>query len=158
MPAALRSLPSKDSLLRAPSRPLRTTPTHGRQRGLYSAYLYSTNVGRRSGTLQTPGLRSRTASHVVVPAAFSSGQRRGASAAAAATVENSAFSGAMKGLNLKTDGRATANVEDIGPIQEYDRRVDSGLLRNDEHQRGRAQPWEREEGPEGPEVLTPCQA
>lgn len=28
------------------------------------------------------------------------------------------------------------NADDIGPIQEYDRRVDNGLLRNDEHQRG----------------------
>ncbi|KAK1836895.1 protein AFG1 [Podospora conica] len=28
------------------------------------------------------------------------------------------------------------NTEDIGPIQEYDRRVAHGLLRNDEHQRG----------------------
>ncbi|KAK5654516.1 hypothetical protein OQA88_7145 [Cercophora sp. LCS_1] len=28
------------------------------------------------------------------------------------------------------------NTEDIGPIQEYDRRVDLGLIRNDEHQRG----------------------
>ncbi|KXX76272.1 Protein AFG1 [Madurella mycetomatis] len=32
--------------------------------------------------------------------------------------------------------RSAANAEDVGPIQEYDRRVMSGVLRNDEHQRG----------------------
>jgi len=57
----------------------------------------------------------------VFPAVFTAGQRRSASAAAAAAVENT-------------------NTEDIGPIQEYDRRVASGVLRNDEHQRGEAQP------------------
>ena len=36
----------------------------------------------------------------------------------------------------ETDAGA-ANTEDIGPIQEYDRRVANGLLRNDEHQRGK---------------------
>ena len=49
----------------------------------------------------------------------------------------------MAGVRMvegKTDTFA-ANAEDIGPIQEYDRRVANGLLRNDEHQRG--------EGPAG---------
>ncbi|KAF4845713.1 Protein AFG1 [Colletotrichum siamense] len=46
------------------------------------------------------------------------GQRRAASAVAAAT----------EGSNVTRD--------DFGPIQEYDRRVDNGILRNDEHQRG----------------------
>lgn len=32
--------------------------------------------------------------------------------------------------------KPTGNSDDIGPIQEYDRRVDQGLLRDDEHQRG----------------------
>lgn len=45
------------------------------------------------------------------------GQKRHASALAVATEENK-------------------NHEDIGPIQEYDRRVEAGLIRNDEHQRG----------------------
>jgi len=31
---------------------------------------------------------------------------------------------------------AAVNYEDIGPMQEYDARVDHGILRNDEHQRG----------------------
>lgn len=37
--------------------------------------------------------------------------------------------------------RALATVSDraiggLGPLEEYDRRVDAGILRNDEHQRG----------------------
>ncbi|KAB5572165.1 ATPase, AFG1-like protein [Coniochaeta sp. 2T2.1] len=47
----------------------------------------------------------------------SASQRRHATAVAAATEENK-------------------NYDDIEPIQEYDRRVDAGLIRNDEHQRG----------------------
>ena len=60
---------------------------------------------------------------------------------AAATIENSASMGADErlGLGHQTDAYSTANAEDIGPIQEYDRRVDSHLLRNDEHQRGESQ-------------------
>ncbi len=34
------------------------------------------------------------------------------------------------------DSSTAVNHDDIGPIQEYDRRVDSGFLRNDEQQRG----------------------
>jgi protein AFG1 len=41
--------------------------------------------------------------------------------------------------------RALATVSDrpivgLGPLEEYDRRVDAGILRNDEHQRGESLP------------------
>lgn len=42
---------------------------------------------------------------------------------------------------LPSATRALATVSDraiggLGPLEEYDRRVDAGILRNDEHQRG----------------------
>ncbi|EJT72172.1 hypothetical protein GGTG_09039 [Gaeumannomyces tritici R3-111a-1] len=57
-------------------------------------------------------------SRLILPAVFYAGQRRQASSSAAASaVEN-------------------VDMDDIGPMQEYDRRVGEGLLRDDEHQRG----------------------
>lgn len=41
---------------------------------------------------------------------------------------------ATRGFATAADSQVT---DTFGPLQEYDRRVDSGLLRNDEHQRGR---------------------
>ncbi|KAI3528529.1 AFG1-like ATPase [Colletotrichum filicis] len=69
------------------------------------------------------------------------GQRRTASAVATATEGNRGrepesrkqFGGA-RGANEKA-----AAKDEHGPIQEYDRRVDNGILRNDEHQRGNLQ-------------------
>ncbi|OLN97457.1 Protein AFG1 [Colletotrichum chlorophyti] len=75
-------------------------------------------------TLCTSCLGSRTStgrSHLKsIPRQYrpSTEQRRTASAVAAATEGN------------------TSTRDSHGPIQEYDRRVDEGLLRNDEHQRG----------------------
>jgi len=66
---------------------------------------------RRSRAVRMPAPR------VAYPAVLVAGQRRRASVVADATVKNE-------------------NRDDIGPIQEYDRRVDAGLIRNDEHQRG----------------------
>ncbi|KAM7216261.1 AFG1-like ATPase domain containing protein [Rhypophila decipiens] len=62
-------------------------------------------------------LENNTGTRVILPAVFTAGQRRKASVVADAVVEN-------------------VNTDDIGPIQEYDRRVDAGLIRNDNHQRG----------------------
>ncbi|KAL0472080.1 AFG1-like ATPase domain-containing protein [Neurospora intermedia] len=61
---------------------------------------------------------ARPAARIILPATFTAGQRRKATTAtAAAAVHN-------------------ANPENLGPIQEYDRRVANGELRNDDHQRG----------------------
>ncbi|KAK4153001.1 AFG1-like ATPase-domain-containing protein [Chaetomidium leptoderma] len=106
MSAPLRRLPPRIVLLSAPSRALRTTPSCVRQRTLCTACAPPNTSNR-----------PRTAPPTVFPPAFAAQQTRRASAVAEATVEND-------------------NAEDIGPIQEYDRRVASGLLRNDEHQRG----------------------
>ncbi|KAK3324083.1 AFG1-like ATPase-domain-containing protein [Cercophora scortea] len=61
---------------------------------------------------------SKTAPRTVLPAAFIAGQRRRASSSVATAVAEN------------------VNADDLGPIQEYDRRVDAGELRNDDHQRG----------------------
>jgi protein AFG1 len=60
-------------------------------------------------------------------------------AAATAAVENSTSDSRDLRPERKAKTGYLANTEDIGPIQEYDRRVASGVLRNDEHQRGEAQ-------------------
>ncbi|KAF6813710.1 AFG1-like ATPase [Colletotrichum sojae] len=82
-----------------------------------------------------PNTRPRIAQGVTAHHTRIAGQRRAASVVAAATeTDNSG--------HLEADGgSARANTEtvkrdDFGPIQEYDRRVDNGILRNDEHQRG----------------------
>ncbi|KAF4816599.1 Protein AFG1 [Colletotrichum siamense] len=47
------------------------------------------------------------------------------------------FSGAaIRELCWTEKGSVSVTRDDFGPIQEYDRRVDNGILRNDEHQRG----------------------
>ncbi|KAL2193618.1 AFG1-like ATPase-domain-containing protein [Corynascus similis CBS 632.67] len=101
-------------LVGAAPRALRASPNRIRQTPFCTACPDQAGLGRRS---RVPSRRLRTASHVVLPAVFAAGQRRKASVVAAPTTQNS-------------------NTEDIGPIQEYDRRVASGVLRNDEHQRG----------------------
>lgn len=40
------------------------------------------------------------------------------------------------GLDRRLTMVEKSTQDDFGPMQEYDRRVDGGLLRNDEHQRG----------------------
>lgn len=55
---------------------------------------------------------------------------------AAVAESNSALDTRIMGGKGAANVPTAANEEDIGPIQEYDRRVDSGVLRNDEHQRG----------------------
>ncbi len=143
MPVHLRRLPTGTALLRAPSRTLRTAPSTVRQRTLCAACGHRTTAQPRprAVSLQHAGRRPNTAPRIVVPATFAAGQRRRASAVAAATIENSASTGGDErlGLENQTDAYSTANAEDIGPIQEYDRRVDNHLLRNDEHQRGESQ-------------------
>ncbi|KAL2876393.1 ATPase [Colletotrichum sp. CLE4] len=62
--------------------------------------------------------RFRPSSRILAQYTRNGGQKRTASAVATAT-----------------EGNRAAN-DDHGPIQEYDRRVDNGILRNDEHQRG----------------------
>lgn len=155
MPSRLRRLPPRTALS-AVSRALRTTPSCSRPRAFRTTTCaYSTSAGRRTRALPGPERRFRAASHVVYPATFVAGQRRRASVVAAEAVENSAYSGGVGMVEGKTDAD-TANTEDIGPIQEYDRRVANGLLRNDEHQRGEGSPpaeWMRRR----PKLLTPRQ-
>lgn len=56
---------------------------------------------------------------------------------ASSTVENGARNDQTEKMGVYTDWLFIVNSDDIGPIQEYDRRVAAGRLRNDEHQRGR---------------------
>ncbi|KAK3389619.1 AFG1-like ATPase-domain-containing protein [Podospora didyma] len=96
---------------------IRALPGYARRRSLCTA-CGCAGVTQIRPAAAAPRSSSRpAASRTVFPAVFAAGQRRKASSVAAATVEN-------------------VNAEDIGPIQEYDRRVDAGLIRNDEHQRG----------------------
>ncbi|KAE8451669.1 hypothetical protein EG329_003126 [Mollisiaceae sp. DMI_Dod_QoI] len=71
----------------------------------------SANVSRPVRQLASTAYAART-SRFALPATFIAGQRR-----TLATVQN-------------------ANLDDRGPLQEYDARVDQGRLRDDEHQRG----------------------
>ncbi|KAL2022874.1 hypothetical protein VTK56DRAFT_4405 [Thermocarpiscus australiensis] len=123
MRANLSSLPVRIAL-RGPLKAVRTTAGYARQRALCTACgcpaASQTTAGKPTAGTTQARLRSRprAASRTVFPASCIAGQRRRrASSVAAATVEN-------------------VNPEDIGPIQEYDRRVARGLIRNDEHQRG----------------------
>ncbi|WYZ46364.1 hypothetical protein EsH8_IX_000589 [Colletotrichum jinshuiense] len=77
------------------------------RRSLCTSCLYRTNTSN-----------SRLCASIPTQYTGNGGQRRAASTVAAATEGN------------------TVKGDNHGPIQEYDRRVDSGVLRNDEHQRG----------------------
>ncbi|KAL2176892.1 AFG1-like ATPase-domain-containing protein [Thermothelomyces heterothallicus CBS 202.75] len=117
MPAHMRRLP-RARLVGTSPRALRDTPSCIPQHALSTTCPRPVGFGRRAGASSASGSCLRTSSHIVLPAVSTAGQRRSASSAvSAAAIENN-------------------NVEDIGPIQEYDRRVASGVLRNDEHQRG----------------------
>ncbi|KAF9870313.1 mitochondrial ATPase [Colletotrichum karsti] len=85
-----------------------------RQTALRRSVCTSCLANRRTATGTRATITQR------IPAQYSRNveQRRTASAVAAATEGNSVTS------------------DNFGPIQEYDRRVDNGILRNDEHQRG----------------------
>ncbi|KAK3985181.1 AFG1-like ATPase-domain-containing protein [Cladorrhinum sp. PSN332] len=125
------------ALLRESSRPIRPRPvTHARHRTLCLA-CRSTQLRPQSGTALS-GLQNsyRTPSRTVFPAVFTAGQRRTKASAVAVAVENGSAAEEDIPLKGQYDGQAAANVDDIGPIEEYDRRVDAGRLRNDEHQRG----------------------
>lgn len=57
---------------------------------------------------------------------------------ASATIENGTLGdlcGSQEGSASLTGG--SVNDDDIGPIEEYDRRVAQGRLKNDQHQRGK---------------------
>lgn len=74
------------------------------------------------------------------PAVFSAGQRRrkaSAVATAATTFEDGGVP-VEERISLKEHGevKEVRNEKDVGPAEEYDRRVEEGLLKNDEHQRG----------------------
>ncbi|KAK4651929.1 ATPase [Podospora pseudocomata] len=82
----------------------------------------------------------RPGGRVAYPAVFSAGQRRrkaSAVATAATTFEDGGVP-VEEGISLKEHGevKEVRNEKDVGPAEEYDRRVEEGLLRNDEHQRG----------------------
>ncbi|KAL2164876.1 hypothetical protein VTH06DRAFT_172 [Thermothelomyces fergusii] len=119
MRAHVRRLPPA-RLVGSSPRALRDGPSRIPKRPLSTACPGQAGARRRRADASpaTGNFLRATSSRVVLPAAFTAGRRRSASSAvAAAAIEND-------------DG------EDIGPIQEYDRRVASGLLRDDEHQRG----------------------
>ncbi|KAK4240539.1 AFG1-like ATPase-domain-containing protein [Achaetomium macrosporum] len=119
----------------APSIAVWAAPICVRQRALCTICGFTANSQRGSGALRNVGPRPRTASRSPLPT-FNTEHRRRASAVAVATEENSACNGRTAWADGRADAGPTANTEDIGPIQEYDRRVANGLLRNDEHQRG----------------------
>ncbi|KAK3935440.1 AFG1-like ATPase-domain-containing protein [Diplogelasinospora grovesii] len=108
-------------LLRKPLRS-RSLPSHARRRAICSACGWTGASQLRVAAAPTGLVRhvnrpSPASSRYIFPAALAAGQRRRKASVADATVKN-------------------VNVEDISPIQEYDRRVENGILRNDEHQRG----------------------
>lgn len=104
-------------------------------RAPYTTCAHPVAYKRRTKANLRGGFHLPTTPRTVFPAIFVAGQRRSASAVAAAAVENGTREESLLKGNGETD-ITVANPEDIGPIQEYDRRVDSGILRNDEHQRG----------------------
>lgn len=136
-------LPARTAPLRAMSKSVRTGPHDMRQRRSCTAC--GCAAGRPRGVHTTLGRFSprppQTGSRTVFRAVFIAGQRRRwASSVAAAAVENSTpQAGNTEVDDGRSDVRSAAHTEDIGPIQEYDRRVASGVLRNDEHQRGEGQ-------------------
>jgi hypothetical protein len=71
---------------------------------------------------------------VVLPAAFIAGQRRSLN-----TVQNGRIPSMAHVQCLRF---SIVNKDNYGPIQEYDARVKSGRLRDDEHQRGGVRPKE----------------
>lgn len=133
MRAQLRFLPSTPS---AASTAARMRPRGVRRRQLCTACACrAASVQAGAGPLV--GHPQRTTSRTVSPAVFVAGQRRPSSVAAAAIEESPLQSGSpWPGDSGHDEMPAADEVEDIGPIQEYYRRVASGLLRNDEHQRG----------------------
>ncbi|KAM7186165.1 AFG1-like ATPase domain containing protein [Naviculisporaceae sp. PSN 640] len=97
----------------------RQLPSPASGQTLCTACVPNTPRSSQTPTMRSPLplAKSRNTSKVILPAVFIAGQRRKASVVADAVVDN-------------------ANTDDIGPIQEYDRRVAAGLIRNDNHQRG----------------------
>ncbi|KAK4228562.1 AFG1-like ATPase-domain-containing protein [Podospora fimiseda] len=125
------------ALLCESSRPIRPRPvTPARHRTLCLA-CRSTELQPRSGTALS-GLQTsyRTTSRTVYPAVITAGQRRTKASAIAVALENGSAPEEYVPPKRQNDQQSAANVEDIGPIEEYDRRVEAGRLRNDEHQRG----------------------
>ncbi|KAK3307377.1 AFG1-like ATPase-domain-containing protein [Chaetomium strumarium] len=117
MRAPVRCVLPRTVLVGAPSTAVRAAPISVRQRAVCTTCGCLADPQRDFSTLRSPGRRPRTIPRPVLPTLTTTGQKRRASAVAAAAEENT-------------------NTEDIGPIQEYDRRVANGMLRNDSHQRG----------------------
>ncbi|KAK0744103.1 AFG1-like ATPase-domain-containing protein [Schizothecium vesticola] len=109
-----RSLAATRTAFGRPGCAGRTRPSSARRHAARSVCAFTGRRQYHVAPIYTSGLQA--ASRPAPRAAPPRGQTRSASVASA-TIEN-------------------VNTEDIGPIQEYDRRVDHGLLRNDEHQRG----------------------
>ncbi|KAK4460891.1 AFG1-like ATPase-domain-containing protein [Cladorrhinum samala] len=125
------------AILREPSRPILPRPiTHARSRTLCPACRSTELQSRSVTTLSGPRAPRRISSRTVFPAVSIAGQRRAKASAVAAALKNSPSDG--EGIDLGAHGQVQAanNPRDIGPIQEYDRRVEEGTLRNDAHQRG----------------------
>jgi protein AFG1 len=55
---------------------------------------------------------------------------------ATASIDNGVFEDDEPAALCRHADKSLVNRDDIGPIQEYDRRVLEGRLKNDEHQRG----------------------
>ena len=123
----------------ATPRGTRVVPSAASQRTLCTVCaLNAPSHGRASASNHQVRLVKRPASRVILPAVFTAGQRRRASVVSDAAVENGTYvrrvAPGSPGLDLPS---SAVNTDDIGPIQEYDRRVDAGLIRNDNHQRGK---------------------
>ncbi|KAL2267217.1 hypothetical protein VTJ83DRAFT_4494 [Remersonia thermophila] len=121
----IRRLPPRFRSLSAPPRTRRTGPGGVRQGagagagpGTPRAFHSVRTLQNTSALLPCSGHRLRATPPTVAPLC-----RAGAGVRQATVVPSVA--------TAQLDG-----AEDIGPIQEYDRRVASGQLRNDEHQRG----------------------
>lgn len=114
----------------------RTIPNYARRRALCTTCRtlgapQQRNTAGSSSDLRQASLNRPTA-RIIFPATFTAGSRRKASVSSAAVDGKEATQGPWVHL---TNSR-TVETPPYGPLQEYDRRVNLGLLRNDEHQRG----------------------
>ncbi|KAK4159834.1 AFG1-like ATPase-domain-containing protein [Cladorrhinum sp. PSN259] len=125
-------------LIRESSRPIQPRPvTHAARHRTLCLACRSTELRPRSRTALSGHPNShRLTSRTVFPAVLTAGQRRTKASAVAVAVENGASAEDDIPVKRQDSSQPAENVEDIGPIQEYDRRVEAGRLRNDQHQRG----------------------
>lgn len=130
-----RTLAAMRSTLLLPYESARTIPVDVRRRSICTACRLARSQQQTSAIPLRVRQSSRPSARIILPATFTAGQRRRASVASA-TIENCTKDSAHDPTKQHRLTSYPVNTEDIGPIQEYDRRVQLGLIRNDEHQRG----------------------